>query len=241
MNQFETKFNSPRNAILVSHSNKWGLPTCDVIGYYPKVSSKKELAYRLFCDTDLFEHESSLFYHLVLLNQNRIKQISQLAKLSDQINQGEHPKITMSQIIYLYTKLLPSKMILIDLELIAGSKTYQICFENQKCWKQIKHTYFSSCQGSSKGAQVKPEVDLASLIDRPLTAPRTKDMKEFDYDHQDQSGNPIHPPKRTKKEKKRLKHQLDLELEWIFDGKQEIDVSTPEGKKLLKMGWTPID
>ncbi len=63
---------------------------------------------------------------------------------------------------------------------------------------------------------------------------------EYDYDYEDEQGNPIFLPKRTKKEEEALKAKLDVELDLISRGVQNIDPESKEGMKKMLSGWKPL-
>ncbi len=59
--------------------------------------------------------------------------------------------------------------------------------------------------------------NLSSRIDSSLNAPR-EDDQGLDYDNEDQDGNLIPVPKRTAAGEKKLKRELDLELDQLLKG-----------------------
>ena len=103
----------------------------------------------------------------------------------------------------------------------------------------------SPSEGSPVSSPGSPSISPAGSpprspsISPPRSPPRQINLW-FDYDHEDKDGHPIPLPKRTPIEEKMLKIRLDLELDWLWKGRQDFDPATSEGKRKIAMGWKPI-
>ncbi len=84
--------------------------------------------------------------------------------------------------------------------------------------------------------------NISLLIWGSLKSPNQSDnCSDIDYDHEDEYGNSIHLPRRTSGENRRLRFELDWELDLLSKGIQIFDPKTDEGKYLIRLGWKPYN
>lgn len=215
-----------RNAILLHYFTTWDhfIPT--ILGYYPQMCCSKNLAFLLMCDSSLGKTDTRLFHELLNLHREKVDAIEPFQTLFSRCETlAEIDSIDTSLIVHLYTQILKPADLITDLHQIQGHHKFHICFDDEASWELIRKLHFSTW---------KPPKSKDQL------AGQKEDSDSFDYDHQDQNGFSIHPKKRIPEEEAKLKHQLDIELDWISQGKQAFDPKTSEGKRLLAMGWQPI-